>query len=507
RAARETISVALHALIGNCEDKRRRRILVDVRRRLYNGRALTSAQTRMLMEEPDAPVKAALVLLDQARGKADTTVLAYARAYVDRQASERRMLRAVVDDDALARGIALSSESLFRALTKITRGSGAGRSARDAQTERGLLRYATRMIMKATPIGTLCNVIPVRSSDVAVDEPPVLAGCASNGRTVSRLNKTLYGAVWRALRGRPDVRAALRVRTAPTLKRVGDEYVALAAINQHEVFQRVHATPLLEEVVRIVDSRRDITVARLTHAIVGEGRVDATPDQVAVYVDKLIDLGLIQVCSVVREHDADWDVPLREFLASTDDAMANEAAGSLSKLRRALEQYQPASATERAALLSAMRSEIRELLRRLDLKADVRESILFEDATAQAECVLPVGPRLANAFDSVAVLSELLARVAPTRIEHATMRRFFDEQYAGRGCVPLIDFYHDYYRFSKKERLASGGESGSLSSAFNPYGLELATQLKAATMKLRALVISAWSAAPLAEEIGLEALA
>ena len=499
--ARELVSRELHRVIGDCRNQNDRRALIETRRRLYNGQSLSSDQKGQLDATRDARLfdhlsdaAAALARVDQSRGT-------YASAYTNAQANERAWLSTLIHDESLEKGLILSSSTLHRALTAADVHS-RRTASRSAQVERGLLRYLTRMVMKATPFGTFCHVLPVRLSRCGEDRRAHLVGDVECGVSIARLNKKLYGALWLALRKRPKVRAALRVRAAPTLRKTGNTYTALVAIAGRETFQRVQASPLLDAVFAVVAGDVERTVEQVADFL-ETGQVNAARGEIVAYVDRLIEIGVLQVCAVVGEQDPNWDSPLCSLLESTDDEVALRVARSVRELRIELNRYCAGTAAERADVLARMRTLVTSMLADVALDVQVSEVPLFEDATAPAHCNMPVGPKLADAFRTALALCAGLSRLSSSRVEHATMRRFWDEHYAVGASVPLLEFYHDYYRLSKKERIRPNGVSTTPSESLDPYSLELVRQMKAAAAKIRTLAKEAWAKDPSSNEISL----
>lgn len=502
REARSHLSDELHAVIGQCDDRRSRNALIAARRAVFNGRSLSAVENDAIESRATPSLRASLSALKGLLAQEQAQLTGLEEAFECAHNIERDWLPAVLTDDALRKGLVLSSESLHSALTA-RRSEWGGSERRRAQVERGALRYLTRMVMKATPFGTFCHVLPVRSPVTRGDAPSFLEGDVLFSQTVVRLNKGLYGALWQAIRKRPAVRAALQVRVSPTLRQVGGGFEVLTVDKKRETFRTVRATAPLQLTIEILSRGMPMTLGDLTEVLCEDKRLGATRDEVWKYLEGLVELGLLQVASVVEEQEAEWHRPLEAFLGSLDDTAAAEVAATLRRWDSAMASYRLADADERAGIIRQMRADAVGVLRLLDVEGDGSGSLLFEDATAPATCIVPRGPNLTQTLNDVAELGVLLARIAPTRIEHATMRRFYDLRYAPGTRVPLIDFYRDYYRESKKERLANAQRAQPNIESYDPYHLPLAQEMNVANATLSELVVSAWQASPNAEELRL----
>ncbi|HEY0037453.1 MAG TPA: lantibiotic dehydratase [Longimicrobium sp.] len=78
-------------------------------------------------------------------------------------------------------------------------------SGRDEKTERGLLRYYTRMAAKATPFATFCAVIPGTFVKAGADQHQGrmrFTGDPRVKRSFVRINKFLYGLLFDHLKTR-----------------------------------------------------------------------------------------------------------------------------------------------------------------------------------------------------------------------------------------------------------------------------------------------------------------
>lgn len=514
---REAVSALLFDAIGAAADRPTRNRLLALKRTLYNLRPAATAalDAGCAPLAPDAAERVrGFAALLEARAAAEAGLRA---AHGEDSARVREGFRALLRDPDFRKGLLVSSRSLHGSLERYA-AAGATLSGRDEKTERGLLRYYTRMAMKATPFSVFCAILPGRFTPVEAGEsegPPVrVHGDPRRKRSFVRINKTLYGLLLDHLKTRPAVRRALVVEANPTLRTEGGRLVFLTALQSREVFQRVAANDVLTLIGNVFRGRAATTLGELTDALVADPQVDATAEEAAAYLDKLLEIGFLRFHTGIREQDADWDLPLRALLEGIDDDHARRSAALLAQVRAQSEAYAVAGPEARAGLIQEMLDAVTAALESMEVTARLRKDMPFyEDATADAEATAPLTPGLARAVEVFTRWVRLTSRLAWPRPEGATMRHFFDSYYdaAVEGGVPLLQFYEDFYRehfkghVEKEQKLRAGVSREELAGydVGNPYGLEFIRVLGAARGRLAETVRDRWIEAGDVEEVAI----
>lgn len=508
---RDRLSAALFTAIGSVQDKRTRSTLLGVRRDLYNLRrpapdrdalcAALPSEVVAAVRAADSQLQARDDLYGQFRGAHDRA-LAHART---------RFKDALADAD-FQKGLALSSQSLFDNLRRYRSARTDHHNSRDEQIERGLLRYFTRMATKATPFGMFCAVIGGEFVPATEASGPVAAfhGDPRVKRGTTRLNKRIYAALWAYLCTQPNVRSRLTVEPNPTLRQVGDRLLYLTTVRGQEVFQRVPTSAALEVILGLAKRGPDRSLAELTSQLAQDPRCETDEPEARVYLDRLIDVGLLSLQGVVAEQEANWAAPLAAFLGAVDDHAAQEAGRLLNDLQELVERYGRGTPADRAGMLETIRLRLREGFVTLGAPPPPDHlSPLYEDATADARLRIMRTPGLGTALDRLAEWVSLTIPLNGFRVDMAPMRHFFDTYYAACDAprlVPLLTFYEDYYREHFRahlERLQTGGGAGSEPAydAGNPFGLETIRRLREAWAELTEAVRAAWAADPSAAEV------
>ncbi|HEX8907234.1 MAG TPA: lantibiotic dehydratase, partial [Longimicrobiaceae bacterium] len=530
---REPLSALLFGAIGRAgDDKPLRNKLITLKRELYNLRAVPAARADEALARLGAgeagEVRDFAALLDE-RGQIEDELR---RTYADETPALRRRFRQLLEDPDFRKGLMISSRSLYGSLERWGQAvaqAGAVLGGKEEKTERGLLRYYTRMAMKATPFATFCAIIPgafVEEAEYAGEGTFRFDGSPRQKRSFVRINKFIYGLLFDHLKTRPAFRRALRVELNPTLREEGSRLVFLTAIEAREVFQRLANNEVLELITGSYHGLGKPTLGELIAALSSDPQIEATPEEAEAYLDKLIEIGFLRFHTGIREQDADWDIPFRALLDAIDDEHARISSELLVRLRTVVEEYTDADVDARARMIEEMHALLNEAIETMSVEQRLRRDMPFyEDATSAARAEVPLTPGVRRTFDTWAQWVRLTSRVSWPRGEQATMRHFFDTYYPeqdgqanrhlrdGRRSVPLLVFYEDFYRehfkahVEKEAKVRAGVQDEELKgyNIGNPFELDFVTRLSAARDRLGELIRERWQADPAAGEIDIPA--
>lgn len=506
---RDALSAGLFTAIGATSDKLQRNHLLALRRDLFNFRLPSPTVQAAACHLPDSlrgrveSVLAMLQLRDELRAE-------FRSLYDTELIGVRLRLQAELTDPDFQKGLALSSKALFSNLSRYLNAAPDRFGSREEQIERGLVRYFTRMATKATPFGRFCAVIPAEfRSAFGPEEPCVMfTGDPRLKRSAVRLNKRAYAHLWQGLQHRSAIRSTLSVELNPTLSVENDRVVFLTAQGGLEVFQRLDLTDALQIVLDL--AAHGSSVGFLMARLAQDPQCDSTAEEARAFVDRLIDLGCLRLRSIVGEQMADWDKPMRVFLASIDDDEATALAGKLGELRDLADRYVAATAADRAVILAEARRLLSGQLGAVPSTRWVRDNPpLYEDATSDARLVVNLTEAVHAALERLAEFVALTLPLAGSRLEMPTMRKFFATYYEEVDPivgVPLLRFYEDFCREHFKAHLEKvrAVESGNPSPGYdigNPLRLPSIERLRMKRSSLSTLVQTLWVAAPAAQEI------
>ncbi|HEX5726818.1 MAG TPA: lantibiotic dehydratase, partial [Longimicrobiaceae bacterium] len=516
--AREALSALLFAAIGRAaDDKPQRNRLITLKRELYNLRPVSPAK----LEEAAAglpPEEAGTVRRFQAELDERRRLEEELRAALGPEtAALRERFRTLIRDPDFRKGLMVSSRSLYQYVDRYR--AAAELSGKEEKTERGLLRYYTRMAMKATPFSTFCAIIDGRFVDGDGADGSGLfrfAGDPRAKRSFVRINKLLYGILLDHLKERPAFRHALNVEPNPTMRLEAGRLVFLTALQGREVFQRMPPNEVLDLIAQRFRKHGTgkAPLGELILALSQDPQIEASPEEAEAYLDKLLEIGFLRFHTGIREQDADWDLPFRALLDAVDDDHARQSSELLVQVRAQTEAYTTADVEGRSRIIDEIHALVNAAFEAMEVKGRLRRDMPFyEDATAGASAEIPLTPAVARTFDLFAEWTRLTARLAWPRGEQATMRHFFDSYYTDARSVPLLKFYEDFYRehfkghVEKEAKLRAGIDREQLKdyNVGNPFDLEFIKAMNAARTRLTEAVQARWREHPEAEEVSIAA--
>ncbi|HEX2254056.1 MAG TPA: lantibiotic dehydratase [Thermoanaerobaculia bacterium] len=505
---RDAVSDRLHELVGGETDGELRAARLNLRRRLYNGKPARPEELLLLPAAVRAEVEELGDLLHRRAEVRERLAAAYPRE----TARLRRGLQKALGESSFQHALVLSSPALFDAQDRYRRADPARLRARERQIERGLLRYWTRMATKATPFSTFCQILPgelVAPGHEAAGEREtggsglVLRGDLAVTRTLVRLNKAFNTVVLHRLGREPALRRHLLVELNPTVREEGGVLRFLSTAGGREVFQRLPASPALELVRQALAGGEARTAHRLVAELAAREEVDLPEEAVGGYIDRLVEIGMLRLTTGIPAQDVEWDRRLAALLDGIDAAPARQAADFLRRLQELTAAFSAArQAGERRDLLATFDREFRAYREANDLRLRVNTPV-YEDATAPARALWHRSAPVEGLEDELRRYVTATARLNVLRCDQATMRHLFDELYAGRQRVGLLEFYEDYYRRHYKAHLerelrARRGEAAAADEGYdlaNPFGLEPVRGILAARRELASLVGQRWETA------------
>lgn len=516
REQAEELSMLLYNVIRAVTEPSTRSLLIALRRDLYNlrvpPRASLGAVLATLRVETRTKVQVFLSQVERLQA-----LTARVKTIHDRELPVLRgHFRQSLSNTDFRNALLLSSPSLYGRMDGYTEGSKL--RSRQAKIERGLLRYYTRMTMKATPFSTFCTIVPGRFVNDRGDwtSPISFRGDLHSKRSYLRINKRLYGFLWEYLKQRRAVRRCLPVELNPTLHAENTgRLVYLTSVRGIEVFQRLDNSEVLELITARCRDAVEPTVGELVNTLCGNPQIDTRPEEAETFIDKLVEIGFLRLQTGIREQEVEWDLPLRALLDRVDDDHARQASALLCKIRECMTVYAHASVEERAVLLNEVREATEVALEGMGISERVARDVLFyEDTTAKVVAEVALEPEVHRALDALDEWVRLTSCLAWPRTEQANMRHFFDNYYdrEAKG-IPLLEFYEDFYRehlkahVEKERKQGVAGNQGTMETydAANPFNLDLVRNVVAGRRALAERVRARWAESPNTEVIDLDA--
>ncbi|MYY86997.1 MULTISPECIES: lantibiotic dehydratase [unclassified Streptomyces] len=368
RDAAARCSDELYAAIGAAPDEDSRRRLVALRRAIHNDR--TAKATGV----PPTPAVARWAGACEKRAALRGEV---AEAYASAADRERGTLARLLGDEDLTRSLALVSPEVYQESLRYRSAITEGRplSARARKSERGLVQYVTRAMVRTSPLArfTAVGIAVPDPAGTSPEDPPYTPGTPFTG-----LDRVMLAYVLGGLE--PPVGAAVLdawVGLSPTsaLEPDGSRLFFLKPTDTG--FQRL-AAPVKGTVRALVDAT--VMGPRPVRSVIDDltARTGASAQDAAKAVVGAVRQGMLCTYGEAEDGAADLDALL---------ARSAPAAGPpLADVRARLPRLGAAPATARSAELAALRDDFAEVSRiaRRPARVTVEEDFVLSPARVAA---------------------------------------------------------------------------------------------------------------------------
>ncbi|ARZ71465.1 lantibiotic dehydratase [Streptomyces albireticuli] len=538
RARGAGLSDRLHPLVKAAGDERARRLLLRLRREVFNGKPPAAPEEAVALVAAADPATAAAVGDWVRDRRALEALLAEGAPLLAAEtARSRAALRRLLGEERLRLGLLLASPTLEGRLDAYVRTDPARRpDKRLRKVERSALAYLYRTARKTSPFSTFTAVALGRFAEAGPEEP----GRPENGEETirlpevwsshPRLNVVVLARLTELILADPVRRAGLpvvlasgwehdddRIRYVRRSLTAGDDGAAVTFDVAGDRLFFLRRSGTLERLLTLFTRRPDPRYGELARWL-GEEH-DADPEECERYLTALLELGMVQIpCLRTDVHAADPLRAFRDSLEAVGRPWAHELAEALEWPIACVDRYPAAGTGLRRELLAELRRSLADIQRHLGAREPaLPQTLLYEDVRAGADpaagTAVVCDPR-SWAGDDGGPLASLrsLERVLPafdlTLPQRITFKGFFRARY-GRGgrCEDLLklvhdfheDFYDQYLTFAARRQ--PFGEDGAYVPEPNWLGLPQITAVDAAREEWTARMRRLWDTARGAEEL------
>ena len=306
----EELSEALYDVIGTPAGAEQRPALVGLRRALHqlrrpSGREWAPAVRAVLpvdLRDRITNWLARRARWQEQRGTRLTAVLA------DEMTSKRAELLRVSGDPGFRHALSLASPSLFDELAKWR--AGPNRQPKP-QTLVRLAKYVSRAVAKTSPYSTFT----VSGFGTWADRPDdTWSGAGWATGCVLELDGRYLQTVSRLLARRPEIAAMASVRLNPSARRT-ESAIEFIGPPPAESIVTLSRTPALGACLDVLLAGSALTRDRLVTSL-ADTTTGADPTDVARFVARLIDIGLVEAYLPISDHAADPMGELARWLSS-----------------------------------------------------------------------------------------------------------------------------------------------------------------------------------------------
>lgn len=369
---RNRITDRLYTLIPQAEDPAIRKQLINCRRSVHNLKELETDILDEILAFIPASLKEDLKhyllikeALQQQWDKGEQT-------FQNEIKKLRENFHALVSDETLQKGLLLSSHSLFDCIPAYL-AKPAPENKKEFQTERGLMKYISRMYAKTSPFSTFTNLAMARIAPLSSDcdsflglETNVKSEIPNNRDHIPvihhiRLNNLLFKYIKTLLLKNRHLHVFFSIRQNPTIKKEKDNFLYLTNNDNIEAFQRIPFNDVLDLLLGLISQNDNgISLKDLTDEILGKKRLNVPEEELHTYITELIDLGFLEFNLGVSGIDPDWDIRLRSVLENLIDksplgaeerTLLEELRDMLLSLKGMADTYGDASCQERLKIL------------------------------------------------------------------------------------------------------------------------------------------------------------
>lgn len=478
-AARVAASEALYRSVPRLT-KAQRHLAIKLRRDVFAGREVSPSDSLALSDALSrrslAKVNSALRWSKQLKQLESEIAPVYAAEQIR---SARSLWRETARSD-VASGLVLSSEQL--AIQFMDGADAIASKARRGQVERGMLRYLTRAATKPTPFSTFCTVI---QGQLVTPGSDVHTGFIDGSlRKVSsiRLNRALFPALWNELLTVEEFQQAVKLHTAPSLHTRDGWYAFLQERDGVEISQKVHSNPAIDSLVQQLDSGGPTRFRDLVKHLVGDVNTEEENEEAARYLERLIEVGLLQYWTGIDPLDPVWNLQLMEMLEAAHPTIKS-AKSALSRLQRCVQTYPRKRPAGRLAAVRLARNTIDSFFRHRSKQIRLPGNLPFyEDCGANAQAVLPL-PSSTGWPGTLEELLTLFRALSSQWDEQATLRAVYHHCYGAESHepVPLMQFYEDAFREFYKRHFAI--ERGQRTEEDEDYSLSNPFELQSVSLR------------------------
>lgn len=477
---RDALSDLLYAAVPTVSETQARRILLDIRRAMFNDRPHKGglAALRTLRPHLERPVRQAIVRWYRRMRRYQRLRQRLEATFVAELHERRDDLRKLLGRDDFLKGVLISSVDFYDALTQYL----ATPCAEDniQYVEISALLYLARMATKTSPFATFT---PTALGSVDPRAPGGLSA-EIRGAIVSRvrLNTALIHVVARFLAHVPAIQEGLPVFVRDSFWLEDDKicfvrpyYISAPFYRRQDLVQRLPLLPGIQRVIQLVQQHPGSSYGELVRRL-SDGTAEAER-KARKALQSLIDHGLLICHLPFSPHDDDPLQTLLGYLEAYEDQLVVACRQRLTTIQRLFSAYREADHRQRRELTRRLRMEFAALGELLDIPAQLVDvlDLIHEDCAVAGESFQVGGPLWEEVHRHLVPLME---HFELGHLQHAPgMVRFVTEQIGhGRSTTAALQIMATF-----------GAYQDELLSRFDPAYHALVPSLRRTTMLLQQL--------------------
>jgi lantibiotic biosynthesis protein len=495
---RERLCELLYNDISALKDSKVQNQLLNFKRDIYNGREITNEQIEAFSPFLNENTKCeCLEYL-----KLCLSFFELKNQFIYNFENESKLIkshfREIVSNDILFEGLLLSSQSLLKR-AKDYLGRDINSLTKDnLRTEQSLLKYITRIYAKTSPFSKFTGLGMAKlSNSLFINDSSYLkfVGKAIKVKCSVKLNNFLFSFFLSLLLKHKVVFYNIPVKTNPTIQIVNDTFVFLTNFNNIESFQRIPANDFLWFIYETIGSNPEgIIYSKLINNTILNAQIEATEEEISLYLYKLIEYGFLEFNIGVSGIDSEWDTKLIYKLNTyiEDEICVGKLSDALAKVKEETLKYGDSDINGKETILNNVFLIFKNLSNELYIDTElteINEKIIIESGDNTTITKNKEETKVANSefkhssptrfnfkpeqmiyedcfiendaeinqyslesiVNSLSFLMHSASLFNGNTLEMEKMKFFFCQKYKKEESVNIFSFYEEYFRGVKKK--------------------------------------------------------
>jgi len=387
---KKDLSDQLYQFIPQVEDPQVQNALLKCRRDIFNQRDISPETLDTVIQHLPSPLNEKIKQYLRVKKSYRNLFPEGEDIFATEVHEARQHLHGLVMDELFQKGLILSSQSLFKQIPSYisrSKDKKVDLNKKDSQTERGLIKYISRMYSKTSPFSTFTQLVMGKSNPDKdwTEQPKSLLSLPSDkARQIVchiRLNNYLYSYLHILMCRNPEIYRHFLIRPNPTLSQEENHYLFLTNNNNIEAFQRIPINPVLDVFRHLCGERKEGKMLReLVQDILANEYIDAPAEELIEYIYQLIQYGFLEFNIGVSGIDPDWDIKLccvlEQINRESDTGplpLLEELIGTLKHLRSQALLYGQSPCSQRLTILQEVYDHFKSTCMKLHEAAGLPE--------------------------------------------------------------------------------------------------------------------------------------
>jgi hypothetical protein len=372
-ASKHELSERLHRLVSEKPSHREKRLLINLRREIFNEQSISPARLQQIAPLLPQNVRQQIETFHAIQLRKEELLKQGEEVFVREVKELREKFCQLARNETLLCGLLLSSQSLLKRAEDYFKTDKTELTKSERNSEKSLIKYLSRMYSKTSPFSTFTNLVMGEITENSKQNGAFYEFSLNGNRrpyVIShiRLNNFLYAYLKALLIKIPDIYRHFVLRPNPTLRESDGQYLYLTNSNNIDAFQRIPANPVLEVFRHLASENREgIAFKNLVATIIANEYIDATAEELTAYINQLLEYGFLEFNFGVSGIDPDWDLKLCQQLKpiAEESQLVGELMAVLKNVRQLADNYGMATLLERQQILQEAHQQFREICMQL----------------------------------------------------------------------------------------------------------------------------------------------